>query len=341
MMKANLKRIEQTLHRLEQPTAIASGSANASTVRQPNSSGRSVSFEVSSKSGLSSAVSVSSPSSINLSAAIPTANPGQSQPIAQPETSELSDKPELLDKPELSDKSEPITPLSGLHLPTPHRVPPIADLTSIDLPANPPAPLSASFQLATPEMPASTVSDATQTIPTSKALHLPKMKSVHFSSHRNGANPGLAASLLREMLGIAEGWQAELAQVVRHIQDLYIEGPIVDGWLESTGDLPHAETVAFKHAEISQLIQFVEKLQSGEIQPERVLVNGAGYRLCGLNADGRVWSCPCPADQVPTVSLAIARHHRLRQLLSRQQELESRLGQLSEDLVMLHSRLKQ
>ncbi|OUC13474.1 MAG: hypothetical protein B0A82_16885 [Alkalinema sp. CACIAM 70d] len=331
-MKANLKRIEQTLHRLEQPSAIAAGFASASPVRPQTPVGRSVSFEVSQKSISATTVAVSP------ALPAPSGSASLQTPPAQTAASTIA-PPE---------KSATIAPLGGLHRPL-HGDALMTDRASIDQTPKPSGnpPASAQPSAPTPTMPdagmlGSGMNPSGQaTVAPPKALHLPKMKSVQFSSHRNGANPGLAASLLREMLGIAEAWQAELAQVVRQIQDLYIEGPIVDGWLESTGDVPHVETVAFKHAEISQLIQFVEKLQSGEIQPERVLVNGAGYRLCGLNADGRVWSCPCPAEQVPTVSLAIARHHRLRQLLNRQQDLESRLGQLSEDLVMLHSRLKQ
>ncbi|HEY9653359.1 MAG TPA: hypothetical protein V6C95_22050, partial [Coleofasciculaceae cyanobacterium] len=64
-----------------------------------------------------------------------------------------------------------------------------------------------------------------------------------------------------------------------------------------------------------------------------------GYRLCGLDGAGQFWSRPCPADQVPSVSLAIARHQKLRQLLSRKQDLETRLSQLAETLVVMHSHL--
>ena len=66
-----------------------------------------------------------------------------------------------------------------------------------------------------------------------------------------------------------------------------------------------------------------------------------GYRLCGLDASGKVWTRPCPPEQVPMVSMAIARHQKLRQLLGRKQYLETRLSQLAETLVVLHSKLKQ
>lgn len=65
------------------------------------------------------------------------------------------------------------------------------------------------------------------------------------------------------------------------------------------------------------------------------------YSLCGIDATGQVWSRPCPVEQVPSVSIAIARHKRLRQLLGRKQDLENRLSQLAETLAMLYSHIQQ
>lgn len=81
--------------------------------------------------------------------------------------------------------------------------------------------------------------------------------------------------------------ETELQQIVRQIRDLYLEGPIVDGWLES---YPQAE-------------------QLGE-QP-------IGYRLCGLDPNGQMWSHHCPVNQLASVSIAIARYQKLQQLLER------------------------
>ncbi len=142
-------------------------------------------------------------------------------------------------------------------------------------------------------------------------------------------------------MAIVETWQTELTTIVTHIQNLYLDGPIIDGWLESAGSTTPVETVAFRHADISQLVEFVAQLQAGTVTPDRISTQEASaYRLCGLNADGQLWHYPCPADQIPAVSVAIARHHQLRQLRTRQQDLEDRLAQFSENLVMLHSKLK-
>ena len=172
-------------------------------------------------------------------------------------------------------------------------------------------------------------------------IHLPKPKSVTLTPHRNAPNPALAASLLQDMLAIVTSWQQELATIVQTIQNIYLEGAILDGWLESLGtESQPDETQAFRHADISQLMSFVEKLQTGKIQPQAIHAAPSNYRLCGINPDGQLWSYPCPSDQVPAVSMAIARHHKLRQLRIRQADLETRLTRFSEDLVRLHSQLK-
>ena len=81
--------------------------------------------------------------------------------------------------------------------------------------------------------------------------------------------------------------EAELQQIVRQIQDLYLEGPIVDGWLES-------------YPQTSQLGS-----------------QAIAYRLCGRDATGQTWSHHCPVNQLASVSVAIARYQKLQQLLER------------------------
>jgi len=182
-----------------------------------------------------------------------------------------------------------------------------------------------------------------------QAPALPRFKLPSFSSHRNAANPGLAMNLLKEIEIVVAGWQTELQQVLRKIQDIYLEGPIIDGWLESY--TPNSgEVSAFRHADADCLIDYVEKMQStvpletpGKSQEpiygKRQITGGAGYRLCGLNEDGQLWFRPCPAAQLPAISLAISRYQRLKQLLVRKQDLELKLGQLSEALAILRGRM--
>ena len=169
------------------------------------------------------------------------------------------------------------------------------------------------------------------------APNLPKFKVPSFSSHRHAANPALATNLLQDMQQIIGGWQRELSQILRQIQDLYLEGPIVDGWLESHPNPVAPESPILRHGEVDHLMNYVEAICAAPTDAQTT----PDYRLCGLNQAGELWSSPCPPDQVPTLSLAIARHQKLRQLLARQQHLETRLSQLAETLVLLHGQLKE
>lgn len=174
-----------------------------------------------------------------------------------------------------------------------------------------------------------------------KVPNLPKLKAPSFSSHRNGANPALATNLLSEIQTIVEGWQTELHQILRQIQDLYLEGPIVDGWLESHSREPEVDSSVLRHAEVDRLMDYVEEICSTQDQPVACESPRTGYRLCGLNPDGQLWSYPCPSEQVASLGLAIARHQKLRQLLGRKQDLETRLNHLAQTLVIMHSHLKE
>ncbi|MEM8603960.1 MAG: hypothetical protein AAGF24_09010 [Cyanobacteria bacterium P01_H01_bin.121] len=135
---------------------------------------------------------------------------------------------------------------------------------------------------------------------------LPRVKEAQFSNHRNSTKPCFAMSLLNDIATVVENWQTELNALHQQIQHIYIDGPIVDGWLE-----------AITHTE-------------GWVQ---------GYRLCGLDAAGRLWTRPCQPEQIPELSLAIARYQHLRQLLAQKQSSELRLQQLGETLSVLRGRL--
>ncbi|MFH7029862.1 MAG: hypothetical protein ACHBN1_31985 [Heteroscytonema crispum UTEX LB 1556] len=174
---------------------------------------------------------------------------------------------------------------------------------------------------------------------------LPKLKTPNFTSHRNGGNPALAINLLQDIQANVTTWQAELQKIVRQIQDIYLEGPIVNGWLESSPERepePKA-TATLRHAEVDRLMDYVEEIcaqQGAKVSDQSAQSARAGYRLCGLDDSGQMWSRPCPAEEVPSVSVAIARYQKLRQLLGRKQYLETRLAQLAETLVVLHGHIQ-
>ncbi|MBF2017523.1 MAG: hypothetical protein IGS23_20405 [Rivularia sp. T60_A2020_040] len=174
-----------------------------------------------------------------------------------------------------------------------------------------------------------------------KPPSLPKFKSPSFSSHRNAPNPALASNVLLEIQEIVAGWQTELHTIVRQIQDLYLQGPIVNGWLESHEKEPQPQaTATLRHAEVDHLMNYVEEICAAQTQAKSESKR-TSYRLCGLDPNGEVWCRPCPPEQLPSVSMAIARYQQLRQLLARKQKLETHLNQLAETLVVLHGHIKQ
>ncbi|NEO26716.1 MAG: hypothetical protein F6K03_07415 [Kamptonema sp. SIO4C4] len=154
---------------------------------------------------------------------------------------------------------------------------------------------------------------------------LNQLKSAQISTHRHSVNPALATNILKEIEEVIVGWQKELKQVLIKIQDLYLEGPIVDGWLESQ--------TAEGTKRLPQAANTVQPAWDGP-GPR------PGYRLCGLDEQGRLWSKPCPPEQVASVSVAIARYQKLRQLLKQKQLLENRLSRIAETLVMVHGSLQ-
>ncbi len=174
---------------------------------------------------------------------------------------------------------------------------------------------------------------------------LPRRKRPSFSRHRHDANPALAVKVLQDIQMAVEAWHQDLRQTVQHIQTLYMEGPMVDGWLETVDEqlvsAADLDAAILRHGDPQALSSYVERLcQSAETAPSAGLPSAGlarpGYRLCSLDSDGRVQYYPCPPEQVSTLSLAIARHQKLRQLLDHKQYLEAKLKRTVE--VMTSSR---
>jgi len=176
---------------------------------------------------------------------------------------------------------------------------------------------------------------------------LPTVQSFRFTTHRNVANPNLSMNLLKELQQRVATWQKELQQVTQQIQAVYLEGPIIDGWLESEL-LEGGGRSTFHHVDAHQLMAYLEnslnlemeKVSPSQIKPGPTRSRG-GYRLCGLNEDGQLWFRDCPPEQVAAVSLAIARYQRLQLLTQRRQTLETQLGQMAQSLINLHAQMSE
>ena len=171
------------------------------------------------------------------------------------------------------------------------------------------------------------------------SLDLPFFPTAQKVPARQVTNPRLAMGILKELEKTVAAWERELQQVSLEIQDIHLEGPVINGWLESqpVAHAPNSDGF-LQQAEVHQLMDYVNGIPVTGLEQGESL-KGSGYRLCSLNADGQVQYQACPAEQVPLVSLAIARHQKLRQLLSRKTDLEARLTHLAEALIAAHSQL--
>ncbi|MEA5464310.1 hypothetical protein [Leptothoe sp. PORK10 BA2] len=56
-----------------------------------------------------------------------------------------------------------------------------------------------------------------------------------------------------------------------------------------------------------------------------VSVNPSQYYLCRLSSSGQIQAEPCPPDQVPVLSMAIARYRRLKEFIKQKQVIETKL----------------
>lgn len=172
---------------------------------------------------------------------------------------------------------------------------------------------------------------------------LPRKKRAALSSHRHDANPALAMKVLQDIQESVEGWHQSLRQVLLDIQTIYMEGPMVEGWLETLqpGPAGTGKTASvLRHADPQELTQYVERLcreaAAGHTAPQG---QEPQYRLCNLDADGQVQCRLCPPDQLPFVSMAIARHQKLRQYLNKKQYLEAKLKRAAEALTQVREEL--
>ncbi|AFZ14728.1 hypothetical protein Cri9333_3919 [Crinalium epipsammum PCC 9333] len=168
-----------------------------------------------------------------------------------------------------------------------------------------------------------------------KTPALPKVTAPNLTQHRIRANPAMAITVLKEIEQKVVGWQQQLQQTLKKIQDVYSEGPIIDGWIESTSQNQSISVKDRHQASMPPMMDYVTEIVS---QPDGKFTV-ADYRLCGLDADGMLWERPCPCEQVKSVSMAIARYHKLCQLLNQKQDLENRLTQLTETLMVLQDHL--
>jgi hypothetical protein len=148
-----------------------------------------------------------------------------------------------------------------------------------------------------------------------------------FSKVRQDANPILAIHMLKEIHTMVTGWQRELQEIEQDSLSITTSGTVLAAWLESR---------TFKRGSNGEAIptpyETVDATDVETIDPQ------AGYRLCGLDEYGNLWTRPCQMSEILIVSRSIARYQQLKDLIDRKQKVEQCIRQVLEDLV--HLRLK-
>jgi hypothetical protein len=169
---------------------------------------------------------------------------------------------------------------------------------------------------------------STDHLPTPNAQS-PTVQIPKFSHLRQDANPILAAHMLQEMYRLVTEWQQELEDIERQKIEVNANGPILAAWLESRTFKRTATGAAIPTPYVT-----IEANGLTTIDPQ------AGYRLCGLDEYGALWTRPCLMTEILSVSQAIARYQQIKDLTTRQQQVESHIRQILEDLVHLRMKLE-
>ena len=193
---------------------------------------------------------------------------------------------------------------------------------------------------------------------TSKVPQLPPTGEA--TSLRYEVNPAIALNELTTIYQQVQHCQSQLRQLAHEIHQVYAEGPVVSGWLASEASLtaaaqhpnrsraadpplhhatennaPSFSAALFRHGDADDLMQYLSALENstaGQTQGNQTSPKAmdkqpppSRYYLCQLNSSGQIESEQCPPEQVPVLSMAIARYQRLNQLIKQKQTLETKL----------------
>ena len=111
------------------------------------------------------------------------------------------------------------------------------------------------------------------------AVQLPPVETAAFVSNKHEVNPAIALNLIQELHTSVIQWQAQQRQIVSAMRAIYAQGPMVDGWLQSSSpsaasspqpqasqqpnsnNLPSDATI-LRHGDADALMKYVEALES-------------------------------------------------------------------------------
>lgn len=157
-----------------------------------------------------------------------------------------------------------------------------------------------------------------------KNPELPVIDTSNYGGNREMINRHFSADkILYEIATIINNWQNELTDILAIIPQIYAEGPMIDGWLESdTGEVQIGDAK----------LRYIHELNN----PTNIINH---YRVCGVDEHGNMWTYPCPDHEIQAVRIAIARYQKMCQLLERKQYLQTRLNQITQTLTVIHSHI--
>ncbi len=208
------------------------------------------------------------------------------------------------------------------------------------------------------------------------SIVLPPFRSQTSISQRHEVNPAMAINLLQDLQSIIVTWQKQLRQLVAALHSLHAQGPMVEGWIESSADvspISGPDATLLRHGDTDAIMRYIETLADQpqvddaetlglEIAPDVPLsnellgsqpfdsessspsINSAAptqYRLCSLDENGQLRSHPCPPEQMGALSLAIARYQKFKQLMGQKQTLDAKLQKAVDQLTGIRAMLQQ
>ena len=147
---------------------------------------------------------------------------------------------------------------------------------------------------------------------------------------------------------VVSGWLASEASLNAAVKYSHHPGPGQERLAKAKPAKPLGamDIALFRHGDADDLMNYLSALESSMLEggtsvdsgdpmaktsePGPVESSGQNngrsqYYLCRLTSTGQIEAEPCPPDQVPVLSMAIARYRRLNQLMKQKQTLETKL----------------
>ncbi len=154
--------------------------------------------------------------------------------------------------------------------------------------------------------------------------------------------PVTAMNLLRDIEAAVIGWQSALHRVLSQIQQLYSDGPMIDGWLESASPEQPQHRAKQLRAELEDAAIWGNHYGNhpGTHQGHHNYIPEPTYYVCGHTETGEFWSRPCPPEQVASISLAISRYQKLQEYLRYKQTIEHHLAELAKTILEFHGQVR-